>query len=41
VSQTKAAYRFFTNRQVDLPALLHPHSAATLTPIAAQPLTTF
>lgn len=35
--QTKAAYRFFHNPQVDLPTLLQPHYAATLGRIAAEP----
>ena len=37
-SQTKAAYRFFHNSQVDLQTLLHPHYEATARRIAEQPL---
>jgi hypothetical protein len=37
-SQTKAAYRFFNNPQVDLHTLLHPHYEATAARIAAQPV---
>jgi hypothetical protein len=37
-SQTKAAYRFFNNPQVDLHTLLHPHYEATAARIAEQPL---
>jgi len=36
--QTKAAYRFFNNPQVDLQALLHPHYEATAARIGAHPL---
>jgi hypothetical protein len=35
--QTKAAYRFFKNAQVDLPTLLHPHYEATVRRLAAHP----
>ena len=35
--QTKAAYRFFKNPQVNLQTLLHPHYQSTLARIAAQP----
>jgi hypothetical protein len=38
VSQTKAAYRFFHNRQVDLQTLLHPHYEATARRIGEHPL---
>jgi hypothetical protein len=37
-SQTKAAYRFFNNPQVDLHTLLHPHYEATAARIAEQPV---
>ena len=37
-SQTKAAYRFFHNRQVDLQTLLHPHYEATAGRIREHPL---
>ncbi len=37
-SDTKAAYRFFSNPQVDLHTLLHPHFEATAARIAAQPV---
>ncbi|MEJ2480704.1 MAG: aminotransferase class III-fold pyridoxal phosphate-dependent enzyme, partial [Acidihalobacter sp.] len=37
-SQSKAAYRFFKNPQVDLQTLLHPHYEATAGRIRAQPL---
>lgn len=37
-SQTKAAYRFLHNPQVDLPTLLAPHYAATVARIGEQPL---
>jgi hypothetical protein len=37
-SQSKAAYRFFHNPQVDLPTLLHPHYEATAARIAAAPV---
>jgi hypothetical protein len=36
--QTKAAYRFFNNPQVDLHTLLHPHYEATAGRIAEHPL---
>lgn len=36
--QTKAAYRFFNNPQVDLQTLLHPHYEATAGRIRAHPL---
>lgn len=36
--QSKAAYRFFHNPQVDLQTLLHPHYEATAARIAAQPV---
>lgn len=38
MSQTKAAYRFFHNRQVDLQTLLHPHYEATAARIGEHPL---
>jgi hypothetical protein len=37
-SETKAAYRFFNNPQVDLHTLLHPHYEATAARIAEQPV---
>lgn len=37
-SQTKAAYRFFHNPQVDLQTLLHPHYEATAARIREHPL---
>lgn len=36
--QTKAAYRFFNNPQVDLQSLLHPHYEATAGRIQSQPV---
>ncbi len=37
-SQTKVAYRFFGNPQVDIQTLLHPHCEATCERIAEHPL---